>query len=648
MKKNITFYQNSSVIISLVLILFITGMTNLVTISYAQSPWTTKSPMPTARYVLSSSVVEGIIYAIGGDADSRTYVVEAYDPVTDTWTNKANMPMGRGAGASSVVNGRIYYMGGRLNYDGANISSVIEYDATTDTWATKANMPTPRTWLSSSVVNGKIYVIGGALTYQGAALSTVEEYNPATDTWTSKADMPTARTCLSTSAVNGKIYAIGGNLSNQWYQGLTTVEEYDPATDTWTRKADMPTARTYISTCVVNGKIYAIGGMSMGNKYFSSVEEYNPATDTWTRKADMPTARSGLATSAVNSKIYTIGGWVGSTLSTVEEYVPLKDLMGLIENVYLSKGFATAGNDSICITTKIKDPTGITIFAEIEAPDQIPVDSLQLFDDGNHNDENAGDSLYANVWPILSAEEQHYYVDLHVTQINTDTVIHHMNNMALFTTLGPVVFDSYTFTSSDTIPNPGDRLKIKLTLKNNGATAPATDIEARLIGPEPWVDFLIDNRPYDDIASGGAVECNTSYTFDISDDCPVGTEIPFEIEISSDGNVFWTDTFSITVVTPTAVPDEHKNIPRAFELKQNYPNPFNPSTTIRFDLPKSSFVALKIFDVLGREVTTLINEKRPAGKYAVEWNSKGLPSGIYLYQLNAGEFTETRKLVLQK
>jgi N-acetylneuraminic acid mutarotase len=296
----------------------------------AEDTWTTKADMPTRRYVLSSSVVNGEIYAIGGDAGSRASVVEAYDPLTDAWTRKANMPMRRGGGTSSVVNGRIYYMGGRQSYNGANISSVIEYDATTDTWTTKANMMlTPRTWVSSSVVDGKIYAIGGARTYQGTPLSTVEAYDPVTDTWTRKADMPTARACVSTSAVNGKIYAIGGTPGyGQWYQGLSTVEEYDPATDTWTKKADMPTPRTYHSTCAVNGKVYAIGGRTGGND-LSPVEEYDPATDTWTSVADIPTARSGVATSAVNGKIYVIGGWVGTStvLTTVEEYEPIPPIV---------------------------------------------------------------------------------------------------------------------------------------------------------------------------------------------------------------------------------------------------------------------------------------------------------------------------------
>jgi N-acetylneuraminic acid mutarotase len=288
--------------------------------------WTTKADMPTARYVLSSSVVDGKIYAIGGTPGAGAFsTVEAYDPVGDTWTKKANMPMVRAAGASSVVNGRIYVMGGVSTLWAVPYSSVEEYDPATDTWTPKTNIPTPRSWLSSSVVNGKIYAIGGASRYQGTPHSTVEEYDPATDTWARKADMPTARACLCTSVVNGRIYAIGGCPGfNEWNLSLSTVEEYDPATDTWRTKADMPTPRTYISTCAVNGKIYAFGGLRARADHVAPVEEYDPATDTWTTKADIPTVRSGVATSAVNGKLYAIGGWVGTStvLSTVEEYDP--------------------------------------------------------------------------------------------------------------------------------------------------------------------------------------------------------------------------------------------------------------------------------------------------------------------------------------
>ncbi len=94
--------------------------------------------------------------------------------------------------------------------------------------------------------------------------------------------------------------------------------------------------------------------------------------------------------------------------------------------------------------------------------------------------------------------------------------------------------------------------------------------------------------------------------------------------------------------------NEQSQIVRVFSLSQNYPNPFNPITTIRYQIAEPGFVSLKIYDLLGKEITTLVNEKKASGEYTVEWNGKGLPSGIYLYQLKAGEFTETRKLVLQK
>lgn len=87
-----------------------------------------------------------------------------------------------------------------------------------------------------------------------------------------------------------------------------------------------------------------------------------------------------------------------------------------------------------------------------------------------------------------------------------------------------------------------------------------------------------------------------------------------------------------------------------YSLHQNYPNPFNPSTRINYELRNSNYVTLKVFDLLGKEVATLVNEKQSAGSYAVDFNSSefNLPSGIYFYTLNAGDFKETRKMILIK
>ena len=99
--------------------------------------------------------------------------------------------------------------------------------------------------------------------------------------------------------------------------------------------------------------------------------------------------------------------------------------------------------------------------------------------------------------------------------------------------------------------------------------------------------------------------------------------------------------------TSTVLGINYENVqPDQFLLSQNYPNPFNPSTKINYQLPEISFVALKIYDVLGNEIATLVNEEKSAGSYEVEFSSKRLPSGIYFYQLRAGNYVETKKMVL--
>jgi len=86
--------------------------------------------------------------------------------------------------------------------------------------------------------------------------------------------------------------------------------------------------------------------------------------------------------------------------------------------------------------------------------------------------------------------------------------------------------------------------------------------------------------------------------------------------------------------------------PTAYFLYQNYPNPFNPSTKIEFRITDLEFVSLKVYDILGNEITTLLNEELPAGEHAVEFNGLGLSSGIYFYQLRAGSLLETKKMIL--
>ena len=654
MKNSVKFHSNTLI---LILIFYVIGLTEIFSVTLAQNvPWLQKANMPTGRHSFATSVVNGKIYAIGGRYTVK--LLNEYDPATDTWTTKIPMPTERMLLATGVVNGNIYAIGGIVTAYNPALSTVEEYNPVTDTWKRKKDMSTTRLGLGTSVVDGKIYAIGGMTSgsaFWSGVHRTVEMYDPLTDTWSTKADMPTARVWFSTSVVEGKIYAIGGALVTR--EPLSTVEVYDPTTDTWTTKTPMPTARAAHAAAVVDGIIYVIGGGTVSAQPggFSVVEAYDPATDTWTRKADIPAPRASLSTSGVGGKIYAIGGIPTfadphlTGLRTVYEYDPSKDLTTLVKTFNISKCFAIAGSDSICITTKINDPTGITLLAEIESPDQTPIESLPLFDDGKHNDGNSGDSLYANIWQISSAEERYYFVDLEVTQIGTDTIINHINNVALFTTIGPVVFENYTLGSSDTEPNPGDKLNIKLTLKNEGSTATASNVTAKLISLDTLATVETDAYlSLKDIKPGESNTTSNYYRIKISNNCPEGAEIKFALEITSNDYAYWRDTFSVFTVSSVFIEKIKKNVTSQFSLNQNYPNPFNPATTINYSLPSRNFVTLKVYNSLGKELQTLVSEFVDAGWHAIQFDASNFSSGLYFYRLQAGDWVETRKMLLMK
>jgi len=107
-------------------------------------------------------------------------------------------------------------------------------------------------------------------------------------------------------------------------------------------------------------------------------------------------------------------------------------------------------------------------------------------------------------------------------------------------------------------------------------------------------------------------------------------------------------SFQAVITEPISVGLISSEVPSLYSLKQNYPNPFNPSTVISFDLPKSGQVTLKVYDVMGREVQTIVNKSMQAGKYETKFDGSSLNSGIYFYRLTASEFTETKRMILIK
>jgi hypothetical protein len=98
----------------------------------------------------------------------------------------------------------------------------------------------------------------------------------------------------------------------------------------------------------------------------------------------------------------------------------------------------------------------------------------------------------------------------------------------------------------------------------------------------------------------------------------------------------------------TAVENDNSKKIVAYKLLQNYPNPFNPATTISYEIPKTSFITLKVYDILGRQVKTLVNKEMNSGSYETKFDASSLTSGIYFYSLQAGSFSQSKKMILLK
>jgi len=144
------------------------------------------------------------------------------------------------------------------------------------------------------------------------------------------------------------------------------------------------------------------------------------------------------------------------------------------------------------------------------------------------------------------------------------------------------------------------------------------------------------------VPAGAASFHNTSgSTFDYT------VSVPGTYNYQCDDHVSLGMTGSFTTLGTAGV-EKASLQPDAFRLGQNYPNPFNPTTNISFDLPSQSFVSIKVYNLMGQEMATIENETMAAGSYSKSWNAAAMPSGVYFYRMETGNFIATKKLILMK
>jgi len=308
--------------------------------------------------------------------------------------------------------------------------------------------------------------------------------------------------------------------------------------------------------------------------------------------------------------------------------------------------------DTLRIKAQIANPENhpATVFAIYKGENTSFQDSIQLYDDGQHHDGEASDNVWGGAKWISGIVEDLFEVRLRTRDLEEET-IHDMqlSNLDYFTSIGPLKVDHYDITSPDTIPNLGDQLYYKLTLKNAGQTATAENVIANLISLDTCVTIQgISDGSFGDITAGETATHFGNYVINFGDTdglCVDPMSVQILVKISSNGLVFWYDTLEIAVAVSNIEMDKSA-LPKSFVLEQNYPNPFNPVTMINYQLPITNYVNLSIYNLLGQKVTTLVNKRQQAGYHEVEFNGQNLSSGVYLYRIEAGEWRDVKKMIL--
>jgi hypothetical protein len=281
-----------------------------------------------------------------------------------------------------------------------------------------------------------------------------------------------------------------------------------------------------------------------------------------------------------------------------------------------------------------------------------PINVTELKNVQVSNDDGVG-SFASNTSLRLSSRTTGSWVERALTAApNTTSLPIQISSNAFpaetITASGGNYFVSLATTSLGDNPLPVELLSFTATSTAQGvrlAWETASEHESRGFtllrkkqGESAWIEvasYQTDNALRAHNSLNGA-----SYTYTDKTPLEVGKVYEYQLrETGFDGQVTTLQTLTLTI---------RFNVARAFELAQNYPNPFNPTTTIRYQIPTAETVSLKVYDVLGKEVATLVSGRQEAGSYAVEFNAAGFSSGVYFYRLQAGGFVETKKMMLVK
>ena len=320
----------------------------------------------------------------------------------------------------------------------------------------------------------------------------------------------------------------------------------------------------------------------------------------------------------------------------------------LYGNIYairpsLDKNYVKADIDSLLFQTRFSNQYNHQFSSHLiySNSDSTEIDSLILLDDGFNGDQIANDGIYGAYIFHPKTEEDFYSIGVS-TYDNETNKYFYTPNISRFTTAGPVIVDSLYSAYQPNLK----RYAFRLYLKNLGNTVAINNPSVRVICNDSWVSSIMsDNLSCSTIIANQVVACNgaTSIYYDSTASDPPIFNLRFEI--SNDGYNYWSMDTVINIVSGI---DDEPQFPSVYNLEQNFPNPFNPRTTIQYSIPRLNKVKLIVFNILGEKIKELVDEEKMPGNYEIGFNADNIPSGVYFYQLKAGDFIETKKMILIK
>ena len=409
----------------------------------------------------------------------------------------------------------------------------------------------------------------------------------------------------------------------------SSCEIYDISTGKWHNINPMKVPRTLHQMVLLStGKILVIGGL-----FERSCELFDPQTETWTMTDSLPSSRNwgGFTTTVLqDSRILVVGGLTQDSLGTpfifsdrCEMYDPITEKWDIVASINIGRDNhrATILNDGKVLITggeisgsttnqcEIYDPTLNTWEIVAQMNERRSLHAVILLKNGNVfiSGGSNGDSPLLNSCEVYDVSTNEWVLAADMSVYRKDHHIYYLTKIDKLLILGGGTLDFGEDTWEIYDPNSLESLyyeafPINQLLEYNNVQLPNENIFVA----GGW-EFIYTPLP-------AFFPGKRSWIFDITTDIP-------EKEV--------------------------KNI-KDFYLEQNYPNPFNPGTSIQYTVSSRQFITLKVYDMLGREVATLVNEEEPAGNYEVEFDGSNLPSGMYIYKIQAGEFSDAKKMLLLK